>query len=44
MTDVMEDSTLNKTDLVVKDLPFLVLKRICVLFNIISPFLMISGW
>ena len=38
MTNVMEDSTLNKRDLAVKDLPFLVLKRICVLLNIISQF------
>ena len=38
MTNVMEDPTLNKRDLAVKDLPFLVLKRICVLLNIISQF------
>ena len=38
MTNVMEDSTLNKRDLAVKDLPFLVLKRICVLLNVISQF------
>ena len=38
MTNVMEDSTLNKRDLAVKDLPFLVLKRICVKLNIRSQF------
>ena len=38
MTKVKEDSTLNKRDMAVKDLPFTVLNKLCVPLNIISPF------
>lgn len=36
MTKEMEDSTLNKREWAVKDIPFPVLKKICLKLNIMS--------
>ena len=38
MTKVMEDSTLNKREWAVKDIPFPVWNKICLKLNIMSPF------
>ena len=38
MTKVMEESTLNRREWAVKDLPFSVLSKICVKLNILSEF------
>ena len=38
MTEVMEDSTLDKREWAVKDIPFPVLNKICLKLNITSPF------
>ena len=38
MTKVMEDSTLNKREWAVKDIPFPVWNKICLKRNIMSPF------
>ena len=38
MTKEMEDSTLDKRDWAVKDIPFPVLNKICLKLNIMSPF------
>jgi len=38
MTKVMEDSTLNKREWAVKDIPFPVWNNICLKLNIMSPF------